>query len=407
MSRESIMESRKYYQRNKMLSIIRYQKDVSRYDVKKATAYSMTTVLNTIDEMLGEGLIYEEECAEARVGRKPVWLRINPDGGYFIGLEFNGRIMHCVVLDFSGNVIYTKGSEIAESQTHADAVLAMLKENIYRAMDILHEKKGKVLGIGLGVPGYSSKKKGIAISYSHIKGWDNIPLKKMIEDEYGLPCYMENNVSGMIYAYKCLVYNGKCEDMLFVSVRTGARVMPIINNMPVSSVNGFPGELGHVKVSGGSRICSCGRYGCLNTEVSDYAIVSKIKEGIRVGRFPEIVEMVNGELGEITIVTFVDSVLLKHPDSQNLMKQVAGYLGETFSMLVNIFAPRKIVFYGEMVRIGEPFFEILRKCVKENSLKENYKGLQILGSEFGRDLGAIGAAALVMQEEFDFVEKTI
>ena len=93
--------------------------------------------------------------------------------------------------------------------------------------------------------------------------------------------------------------------------------------------------------------------------------------------------------------------------SENLMKQVAGYLGETFSMLVNIFAPRKIVFYGEMVRIGEPFFEILRKCVKENSLKENYKGLQILGSEFGRDLGAIGAAALVMQEEFEFVEKTI
>ena len=45
--------------------------------------------------------------------------------------------------------------------------------------------------------------------------------------------------------------------------------------------------------------------------------------------------------------------------------------------------------------------------MKENSLKENYKGLQILGSEFGRDLGAIGAAALVMQEEFDFVEKTI
>lgn len=283
----------------------------------------------------------------------------------------------------------------------------MLKENIYRAMDILHGKKGKVLGIGLGVPGYSNKKKGIAISYSHIRDWDNIPLKRMIEEEFGLPCYMENNVSGMIYAYKCLVYNGKCEDMLFFSVRTGARVMPIINNMPVSSINGFPGEIGHVKVSGGSRICSCGRYGCLNTEVSDFAIVSKIKDGIKVGRFREIVDMVNGDLSEITIVTFVDSVLLKHPDSQNLMKQVAGYLGETFSMLVNIFAPRKIVFYGEMVRIGEPFFEILRKCVKENSLKENYKGLQILGSEFGPDLGAIGAAALVMQEEFEFVEKTI
>ena len=87
MSRESIMESRKYYQRNKMLSIIRYQKDVSRYDVKKATAYSMTTVLNTIDEMMGEGLIYEEECAEARVRRNPLRIRINQHEGNFIGIE--------------------------------------------------------------------------------------------------------------------------------------------------------------------------------------------------------------------------------------------------------------------------------------------------------------------------------
>lgn len=407
MSSESIMESRKYYQRNKMLSVIRFQEDVSRYDVKKVTSYSMTTVLNTIDEMLSEGLIYEEKCDEARVGRKPVWLRINPEGGYFIGLEFNGRAMHSVILDFAGNAIYRKESTITEKHNNADEVLKLLKDNIRQAMDTLQDKRERILGIGIGVPGYSDKKEGVAISYTHLRGWDNIPLKKIVEDEFGLPCYMENNVSGMIYAYKWLVYNGKCEDMLFVSVRTGARVMPIINNTPVSSAYGFPGELGHIKVGNGSRICSCGKYGCLNTEVSDFAIVSKIKDGIRVRRFPEIVEMVNGDLEAITIVNFVDSVLLRHVDSLDLMKQVADFLGNTFSMLVNIFAPRKIVLYGELARIGEPFLEILRECVRENSIAENYKGLQILASEFGRDLGAVGAAALVMQEEFDFVEEII
>lgn len=407
MNRESIMESRKYYQRNKMLSVIRYQKDVSRYDVKKATAYSMTTVLNIIDEMVKEGLIYEEECDEARVGRKPVWLRINPDGGYFLGLEFNGRAMHCVILDFAGEVIYTRERTISQKHSNAEDALDMLKESIAAAMEELKEKKAKVLGIGLGVPGYSDKKKGVAIAYSHLRGWDNIPLKRIVEDTFGLPCYMENNVSGMIYAYKCLVYHGKCEDMLFVSVRTGARVMPVINNMPVSSVNGFPGELGHVKVSGGSRICSCGRYGCLNTEVSDYAIVGKLKEGIRVGRFQEVVDMVGGNQEAITIADFIESVRLKHADSLELMAQAAGFLGETFSMLVNIFAPRKIVLYGELARIGEPFLEILRERVRENSIIENYKGLQILASEFGSDLGAIGAAALVLQEEFEFVEENI
>ncbi len=407
MGSESIMNSRKYYQRNKMLSVIRFQQNVSRYDVKKETAYSMTTVLHTIDEMLNEGLIYEEKCDEARVGRKPVWLRINPEGGYFIGIEFNRRSMHCVILDFAGRVIHSAESPISEKHIDADEVLSLMRQNINQALEMLAGQKGKVVGIGLGVPGYSNKKNGLAISYGHLKGWDNIPLKKMIQDEFGLPCYMENNVNSMIYAYKCLVYHGKCEDMLFVSVRTGARVMPIINNMPVSSVNGFPGELGHVKVGGGSRICSCGRYGCLNTEVSDNAIVSKIRDGIRVQRFLDILDMVDGDLDAITIETFVDSVLAGHEESLGLMRQIAGFIGETLSMLVNIFAPRKIVFYGELARIGEPFLDILRKCVEENAIAENYKGLKIMASEFGRDLGAIGAAALVMQEEFEFVEETI
>lgn len=407
MNSESILESRKYYQRNKILSVIRFQRNVSRYDIKKSTSYSMTTVLSIIEDLLGEDLIYEEECDEVRVGRKPVWLRLNPEGGYFVGLEFNSRAMHCVILDFTGKVIYSRESGISDQHSCAGAILDLLKENIRSALGVLGEKRDKVLGIGLGIPGYSDKQRGVAISYTHLKGWENVPVKQIIEDEFGYPCYMDNNVNGIIYAYKYLIYNGKCEDMLFISIRTGARVMPIINNMPVSSVGGFPGELGHIKVGGGSRICSCGKYGCLNTEVSDYAIVSKIRDGIRVRRFQKILEMVNGNIDAITIEHFVEAVKNGDGDSLDLLKEIGGFIGNTIAMLVNIFAPRKIVIYGELARIGDPFLNILRERVKENSIKENYTGLEITASTMGRDLGAIGAAALVMQEEFNFVEETI
>ena len=79
MGMESILENRKNYQRNKMLSVIRSNKNVSRNDVKKITSLSMTTVLNTIDELIQEGLVYEEICSDARIGRRPVCLRINPE----------------------------------------------------------------------------------------------------------------------------------------------------------------------------------------------------------------------------------------------------------------------------------------------------------------------------------------
>ncbi|MDO4273001.1 MAG: ROK family protein [Eubacteriales bacterium] len=407
MGIDSILENRKNNQRNKMLSVIRSSEDISRNDVKKITGYSMTTVLSTVDEMIHDGLIYEESCNDARVGRRPVWLRINPEGGYFIGVGFNRSSIYCVTLDFTGKLIYDRGQDIEKGHKSAHKVISLIKEMIHEAVEFLGDKSEKVVGIGLGVPGYSDVNAGLAISYSHIRGWSNIPIQKMIEEEFHTPCYMDNNVNVMIFAYKWLVYHGECEDMLFVSIRTGARVIPIVNNQPVSGAHGFSGELGHVKIKGGSRLCACGRYGCLNSEISDVAIVNKIIDGIRVGRFREICELVNGDMEQVTMAMFADSVKMGHEDSINLLKQIGGFLGDTLSMLVNIFAPRKIVLFGELAEMGDLLLKDVRKRVSRDSIKENSQGLEIVASEFGKNLGAMGAAALVMQKAFEFGEERI
>lgn len=407
MSNESILENRKLYQRNKMLNVIRSNENVSRNDVKKVTAYSMTTVLNTIDEMIHDGLIYEEQCNDVRVGRRPVWLRLNAEGGYFIGVEFNRSKIHCVVLDFTGTTVFGCEQKICKEHKKAEEVIGLVKDTIRNAIEFLRGKEEKIIGIGLGIPGYSDKKRGIAVSYNFFDEWENIEIKKLIEAEFDIPCYIDNNVNVMIYAYKWLVYRGKCEDMLFVSVRSGARVIPIVNNQPVSSSYGVSGELGHVKIKGGSRLCSCGRYGCLNSEISDVAIVNKIIDGIRVGRFKEINQMINGDENLITMSVFVESVRQGHEDSLGLLNKIAIFLGDALGMLANIFAPRKIVLFGELAELGDLLLDQLRDLVCREVIEENSVGLEIVASGFGRNLGAMGAAALVMQEAFEFVEELI
>ncbi len=407
MGMESILENRKNYQRNKMLSVIRSHENISRNDVKKITSYSMTTVLNTVDELIREGLVYEETCSDARIGRRPVWLRINPEGGYFFGVGFNRNAIYCVTLDFTGKLIYEAEQDIGPEEKIADRVLQMIKKMIYEAIEFLGEKSQKIIGIGMGIPGYSDINKGIAISYGHLQGWKNIPIKEIIENEFHIPCYMDNNVNVMIYAYKWLVYGGKCEDMLFVSIRTGARVIPIVNNQPVRGTHGYSGELGHVRINGGSRICSCGRYGCLNSEISDVAIVNKIIDGIKVGRFREIAEEIENDLDKITMTTFIDSVRAGHEDSLRLLDQVEGFIADVLSMLINIFAPRKIVLFGELAELGDILLDGVREQVSRDIIKENNNGLKIMTSEFGRNLGAMGAAALVIQNAFEFLEEKI
>ena len=76
---DSIVKSRKTFKRNKILSIIKNSEHLSRFDLKKITNYSMTTILGLIDELIEEKFLCEQESVDARVGRKPLWLKINPD----------------------------------------------------------------------------------------------------------------------------------------------------------------------------------------------------------------------------------------------------------------------------------------------------------------------------------------
>ena len=406
MAIESIITTRKYYKRNKILNIIRSNENISRYDVKKMTMYSMSTVLSIIDDLIASGMVYEVDCEEPRVGRKPVWLRLNPEGGYFIGAEFNGFHLHCAMLNFTGEIIYQSEEDLIPDKGK-DAILELLIRHIRAAINSVKGKQGQIFAISVGIPGYLNEDKSVALSHFRLKGWENVPVKKILEDEFHLPCYLDNNVNVMAFAYKWLRYNGDCKDYLFVSIRTGVRIVPVINNQMVLSRSGLSGELGHIKVNPHGTLCSCGGIGCLNSEISDLSILAKIKAGFEFGGFPEIREMAGGNPDKITLEMFFDSTAQGHTDSVKLMLDLAHILGEALSMAANILAPEVIVLSGKLTMLGKPFFEEIAKVLKNNVVQEISQGLKITASAFNEYIGAIGAAAYAMQEEFDFIDKQI
>lgn len=406
MAVESIITTRKYYKRNKILNIIRSNQNISRYDVKKMTMYSMSTVLDIIDDLIASGMVYEVDCEEPRVGRKPVWLRLNPEGGYFIGAEFNGFHLHCAMLNFTGEIIYQSEEDLIPDNGK-NAILELLIRHIRAATNFVKGKPGQIFAISVGIPGYLNEDKSVALSHFRLKGWENVPVKKILEDEFHLPCYLDNNVNVMAFAYKWLRYNGDCQDFLFVSIRTGIRIVPVINNQMVLSRSGLSGELGHLKVVPHGTLCSCGGFGCLNSEVSDLSVLGKIKAGFEFGCFPEILEMAGGNKDKVTLEMFCESAAQGHPDSVKLMLDLAHTLGEALGMAVNILAPEVVVLSGQLTKLGEPFFQEISEVLEHNVIHEIYQGLKITASAFNEYIGAIGAAAYAMQEEFDFIDKQI
>ncbi|MGI6579045.1 MAG: ROK family protein [Saccharofermentanales bacterium] len=402
----SIVQNRKRNQRNKIISLIFQETDVSRNDLRRKTSYSMTTITNTVSELIEEGLIYEEESDISQVGRRPVWLRINPDGAYFIGVEFNARALHVCVLDLSGKTVFLRKQDI-KYFIEADEVIKLIVEHVEEAINFLKEKEKKIAGVGVGIPGYLDTEEGIAKSYNLFKNWENISVKEILEKKVQKKVYVENNVNNMVYAYKWLYREYAEQDFVFISMRTGIRMVPVIDERVVIAKSGSFGELGHIKLGQNNRICSCGDLGCLNAEISEIAIENRIKEGINLGRFAEIAKLAEEKSESVSIKHFIESVHAGDRDSLILVNDIINTLSKIVAIVVNIFAPRKIILYGNLVKLGSTFLEELQAKARDSIVYFNKDIFKIEAAKGGDELGAIGAASRVMQKEFEFIKSRI
>lgn len=393
-----ITELRKNNKRNRILSTIRYGDNVSRHDVKKATNYSMTTVLNVISNLIEEGIVIEEECEDSRVGRRPTWLRINPGGRYFIGVDFNARKLNCVVVNLLGDVVYHKNYKDLGT-VDVDTIIEIIKKSILEALDNLERKKEKVIGIGIGSPGFVNKTEGVSVEYSNIKDWNNIPLCKILEEEFNCKVLIENNVNIMAVAYRWMRYEETTDDFVLVSVRHGIKMSMVLNNRLFNGNSGNAGEIAHIKMDSSNRPCPCGRNGCLDTVASFRGIKNRIIEGMLCNRFNDIREIVGDDFNRINEQIFMNSIKNGFQDSINLLIDAAFYLGKALSIVVATIDPKKIILTGSIV--CDLFIKQVRKTINEYVLIEN---LKVVEQKADDHVGAVGAALIVMDNEFEVME---
>ena len=88
------------------------------------------------------------------------------------------------------------------------------------------------------------------------------------------------------------------------------------------------------------------------------------------------------------------------PLAIEICEQVGKYIGIAVANLIDIFDPALIVIQGKITRAGDLIFKPIEKSVNQHVLVETSKRVRISPSQLGKDVGVIGAAALVLEKAF-------
>lgn len=378
------------FNRSLVLQTIRAYSPISRIELTELTSLTPTTITSLVDEFIKRGLVKEVGNVKGEIGRSRTLLSINNGAYYVLGIDLARTSISCGVVDLVGNLLFTK-RVTSDLTQNFPITLNTLKETIYSLLEELDPQiKEKIIAIGVGSPGPLSPSRGVIISPPNFTGWRDIPLKEIIEEEFKIPTFIENDAKACVLGEK---WFGCCKDIdnfVYFAVGTGVGAGIIINGEIYRGAGELAGELGHTTVDVNGPQCSCGNYGCLELYTSVGSLIKRIKE-----KLPSLLKEDPLE----TLSIFYRTAREGDIKAVEILNDYCFWLGVGVVNAINIFSPQAVVLGREALISGSDLIiPRVEKIVRERSFSIASQQTKILPSSIGQNTGIIGAATIALQE---------
>ena len=369
----------------KILELIKAKNGISRIDISREFGITPAAVGKVINEFLEKKIIIEEREGESSGGRKPSLLNINKDKiGNILGVYFAPTFVQVTIGDINGNIFSTRRYRLGDL---GGDIVGSTEEIIEKELT----KNRDVEVISVVMNGLVDSERGVSIFSPHYNT-KNISIVERFQKKFRKKVYLENDVRVMALVEKVF---GECRDnqnFVVLNVEEGVGGSIYLNDMLYHGYGSMSGELGHMVVKRNSlEKCSCGKRGCLETEVSNRAIIKKIMAQIRINNQYSSLKKVLDEGKKLEIKDVLEGVEERDMLSLSVVGEAIQYIAYALDMIISVINPEKIILYGEFFQNKYIFKSLLNEIGKITLDEQNY---QIKRSKFYEKIYEIAPLAL-------------
>lgn len=375
--------------RSHVLNAIKAYGPIGRADIARRTSLSPATVTSITAKLISQNLVLEKSAGDSSGGRPPILLIINPKGGYVVGIKLTENQAICALTDLEAMILAKSSMPLsAHDPTLVVEDLARMVLSFIRDQRITRKQ---LLGVGVGLAGIVDAEAGI-LRQSPIYGWNNVPLRDMLQSKLHIPVYIENDVNTLTLTERWFGPGQGIDNFLTVTVGRGVGLGIVANGQFYRGQTGGAGEFGHITMNPDGPLCACGKHGCLEAYVGDPGLIRSAQELAAKGKLSAPVRTVD------------DLLLLAQRGDVNAIRvfdQAGRMLGMGIANLINLFNPKKIIISGEGTREGDFLFTPMKESVHQNTMPGLFDPEIIEIAPWGDDAWARGAAGLVLREVFE------
>lgn len=312
-----------------VLNLIRNFSPITKSEIAKRTGLTHPTVSSIIEELREKGLVKIGGKKNSSGGRKPRFIEFCNNSGFILGIEM-GLGFYGILADLKGNIISRKSIQLPQTIFDIARIENFIKKLIKNYCSL-----EKIIGIGIGIACLVTNEGEYVIRTTKEK----IPIKKTLEEKFGVPILVENDADmGMIAEHQIGVAKEVKNAIYILKRREGIGLGILVEGKILKGANGFAGE---------------------NFEVIPQRAITDLDKG-----------------------------------------KLSTLLVKSIIRLIGLFDPEMIILGGELSELENNFVKTLKeKIIKYDDINREIK---IELAKLGRESVVIGAVNSVLQKLFTF-----
>lgn len=397
--REIEMGSKSALMKKRIITYYIYNGCATINDLSKELDLSVPTITKFINEMCEDGYINDYGKLETNGGRHPSLYGLNPESGYFIGVDVKKFSINIGLINFKGDMVEQKNNIPYKFENTPDALEELCKtiRDFIKKTTINTEK---ILNININISGRVNPESGYSFSSFN---FSERPLAEVLTEKIGYSVCLDNDTRAMTYGeYMKGCVNGE-KNILFVNISWGLGIGIIIDGKIYTGKSGFSGEFGHINAFDNEIICHCGKKGCLETETSGSALHRILLQRIHAGESSILSKRVDTKSNPLTLDEIIAAVNKEDLLCIEIVEEIGQKLGKQIAGLINIFNPELVIIGGTLSLTGDYITQPIKTAVRKYSLNLVNKDSVILASKLKDRAGLIGACMLARSRMFESI----
>lgn len=372
-----------------------------RGEIAKELGLTLPTITNSINEMIKEGVVepepLPEECLSGGYGRKPQMVRFRREAGYSIGIELGAYHTRAVLVNLRGEVVEERTRQKAALQYgEMLAQVTELVDELCGCVPSLQKEEGKLIGIGIGVPGFVDTEGG-TIRQNFRVDWNGRPLGADLKERYPVPILIDNNTRFRAMGYEMQLRGTRPKMFAYLFISRGLACPIMYNDLVLSGAGAGAGELGqtillYAGVNGERRTVTADQI------ASESALFERCMEEMERGRLLQLKKSCR-DATELSIRQILDLQQAGDPEINALVEECIFGQALVMANVVNLVNPNTVVVDARMMSFPANREKLIRYA-RAHFYGMNAEDVEIRFHEYHSYDGALGAALGTIQKNF-------